>query len=280
MYMKNGIITSWLLYKDNFLTALRVLPKLQKIKKTDLENAVIPLYYARCVEIPAVLNEMDLKKEDVILDIASPRVADLCITKHFQSQVHATDISDYFLNYYTVAKNVCKLDTLTLKIEDGRALTYASDFFTKVFSISVIEHIPNDGDTLAIKEMSRVLKPGGLLVVSIPYAENVYFEEYQKGKFYYDKFSKQNEKGETFFQRHYAEKDLQERLIIPSGLQLIKKVYIGENTKVNISKYIDRKSTRPFLGFLHPLFAKLFLRANTDPKKIKKIGGVVLVLKK
>lgn len=48
------------------------------------------------------------------------------------------------------------------EIQDARNLhLYSDNYFDRVSAISTLEHIPNDGDSIAIKEMSRVLKPGG-----------------------------------------------------------------------------------------------------------------------
>jgi SAM-dependent methyltransferase len=52
------------------------------------------------------------------------------------------------------------------EVMDATALTFADGTFDRVFSISTIEHISDDGDVRAAQEMGRVLKPGGRAVLT------------------------------------------------------------------------------------------------------------------
>jgi ubiquinone/menaquinone biosynthesis C-methylase UbiE len=49
---------------------------------------------------------------------------------------------------------------------DGHALPYRSNTFGSVYSNSVVEHIPDPQNVLP--ELSRVLRPGGILVLTVP----------------------------------------------------------------------------------------------------------------
>jgi len=49
---------------------------------------------------------------------------------------------------------------------DARALPFGSDVFDRVVAAEVLEHIPDDQRALA--EIARVLRPGGLLAVTVP----------------------------------------------------------------------------------------------------------------
>ena len=49
---------------------------------------------------------------------------------------------------------------------DGTALPFGSDVFDRVVAAEVLEHIPDDERALA--EIMRVLRPGGLLAVTVP----------------------------------------------------------------------------------------------------------------
>jgi len=54
------------------------------------------------------------------------------------------------------------------QVADGRNLPFPDNYFDKVFSISVLHHIPSkDLRIQHLKEMNRVLKPGGLLVFRV-----------------------------------------------------------------------------------------------------------------
>lgn len=51
---------------------------------------------------------------------------------------------------------------------DGFALPYATGSFGAVISLGVVEHDP-DGPAAMLAELARVLRPGGVLVASLPY---------------------------------------------------------------------------------------------------------------
>ena len=51
-------------------------------------------------------------------------------------------------------------------VGDALALTYADDSFDAVIASEILEHIPDD--TTAIAELTRVLRPGGVLAVTVP----------------------------------------------------------------------------------------------------------------
>ncbi len=53
-----------------------------------------------------------------------------------------------------------------LLCEDARKLSFKSNSFKTVISMSVLEHIP--GTEIAISEAYRVLKKGGLLIITVP----------------------------------------------------------------------------------------------------------------
>jgi len=53
----------------------------------------------------------------------------------------------------------------------GEKLPFRPKVCDVVMSISVIEHIPGDGDIAAVVEMSKQLKDGGLMIISLPFGE-------------------------------------------------------------------------------------------------------------
>ena len=52
---------------------------------------------------------------------------------------------------------------LDLQVEDARALPFGDASFDAIACVSVIEHVPGEGDAAAMAEMWRVLRPGGVL---------------------------------------------------------------------------------------------------------------------
>ena len=56
-------------------------------------------------------------------------------------------------------------EKLIIEMQDMTRLTYEDSSMDVVVSFSAIEHIPRDGDIVAMREMSRICKPGGLIAV-------------------------------------------------------------------------------------------------------------------
>jgi len=59
-----------------------------------------------------------------------------------------------------------KIDNCDFRICDVKKLPFENDYFDAIFALSTLEHVP-DLDS-AIKEISRILKPNGLVIMSSP----------------------------------------------------------------------------------------------------------------
>lgn len=113
------------------------------------------------------------------LDVSSPRLFPALILDKFQ---HVTAIlvnpDKKDLNITRELFVACGFEkrcSFLSNLIEG--LPLPDDSFDVITSMSVIEHIPGDGDIIAIKEMWRLLKPGGKLLISVPGA-CMAFEEY------------------------------------------------------------------------------------------------------
>jgi ubiquinone/menaquinone biosynthesis C-methylase UbiE len=58
---------------------------------------------------------------------------------------------------------------VTYTQQDLTAITYPDEMFDAISCISVLEHIPAPSDQRAIDELLRVLKPGGLLILTVDF---------------------------------------------------------------------------------------------------------------
>jgi len=56
---------------------------------------------------------------------------------------------------------------------DACRMPFASGAFDTVFATELLEHLPESALAVGLKEICRVLKPGGRLVVATPYRENL-----------------------------------------------------------------------------------------------------------
>ncbi|HET8906003.1 MAG TPA: methyltransferase domain-containing protein [Ktedonobacterales bacterium] len=228
-----------------------------------IRHLLVPVPYWRLVEFRLVRDAGNFQQTDRILDIGSPKLLSIYLAKTLGANVYATDIDDYFVPEYTRLRSMEKLppDKFHVEVEDGCHLTYQNDFFSKVFSVSVLEHIPGDGDSECAREIGRVLAPGGRCMLTVPFSRtsrNIY----KKANQIYWVKSGENGGGEpTFFQRRYSESDLYDRLIRPSGLRLKQLLFVGERVLQHSSKEIFEYL--PFYGMVltglaHPVVSRLF----------------------
>lgn len=165
-----------------------------------------------------------------VLDIGSPKLLSVYLAAKYQHQVFATDIFDETIftmwqRYYEDFQNNGKHEhpRYIAELQDARNLKYDDNKFDVVFSVSVIEHIPHDGDAEAMREIARVLKPGGIAIVEVPYALKAY-DTFKDSKVYEREFD-----GEpVFYQRHYDDQAVEHRLLRPSGLEVVEEIVLGE----------------------------------------------------
>ena len=204
------------------------------------EWAQLPMDYWRYLEMPLTLWYMSqgkVKAGQTLLDIGSPKLLALYLSvANPKATLIASDISDYFVSDFQEFKSLLGLDNMQVKILDGRYIEFENETIDQVFSVSVLEHIPDDGDSKCMAEIGRVLKQGGLATITLPYTTS-YCEEWLEGiKTYWSNHS--IESGEkVFFQRRYAWEEIVRRIIKPSGLRLKSMVLTAESPIKRASKY-------------------------------------------
>jgi SAM-dependent methyltransferase len=249
-----------------------------------------PVDYWRCAEIPHVISALQPKPGERVLDIGSPKFAALFLAKVHRCSVYATDISDYFVPQLRFFSGLEGLDGDTggevkLEIEDGRRLSYADECFDKVYSISVLEHIPGDGDTAAICECARVLKRGGRVVITTNISP-VHHDVTLVPRRYPEHFMQDmvsNPDEPHFFERRYDRRTLTERLIEPSGLKLVDEVVFFERYPYyeKLYSHLPFRLKVPLLP-LGVVFAKAFIRTENAAARAfrRPFAVVMLCLKK
>ncbi|MBK6972794.1 MAG: class I SAM-dependent methyltransferase [Sterolibacteriaceae bacterium] len=189
--------------------------------------------YERCAELPYILARLEplFQKALRYLDIGSGGDSPLptwllantkwditCVDKfawvqnqlaHAASATSSEDIAKRF--------RVIERDFLKTELQP--------DSFDVITNISVIEHFEGICDTQAMAASGRLLRPGGLYILSTPVNEGFYREIYVKGAVY----GEQPNLGKpVFYQRHYDTKAIRSRLIEPSGLVEVERTYFGD----------------------------------------------------
>lgn len=216
-----------------------------------------PVNYWRTSEFAQTVATGDFRRGQRILDIGSPKLLSLELAEVVGAEVFATDIEDYFLAKMERARSARRLtsEQLHLEVQDGRSLTYDDASFDRVYSISVLEHIPDQGDSACMAEIVRVLRPGGRAVVTVPFWPTSR-DEYQQGGFYWAGSSKDEDGKGTFYQRRYSEADLRARLVEPASPAAVTVRYVGDRFsppwRAEISDFLPA-----ITGPVQPMLSKL-----------------------
>lgn len=152
-----------------------------------------------------------MKRGQRILDVASPVLFGFYLSEHLKSRYRYINLDE---------REISELDSLLVAVRvrgqyeasicDVLQMQDADESYDAVVSISVIEHIPDEGDTHALLEMWRVLRPGGRLVLTFP-VSGMYEMEYREMDQYQVGLTREAQG--YFFQRYYDEDAMQSRLL-------------------------------------------------------------------
>ncbi len=264
--------TDWDLHVFGLRMGARTLPS---APIAGLKSLVLPVEYIRCAETRYILQHLDVRPGQRVLDIGSPKLLSLFLAARLRAEVHATDLVDYFFERYDrYSRIVLGHDQrqYLMRREDARHLTYPAGHFDRVFSISAIEHIPDDGDSVAIQEIARVLAPGGTACLTVPWSDHGYLEEFKR-RGDPDAYWAPGDGERVFFQRAYDRATIERRLLRPSGLSLVDLSFWGERTIPVEHAILNRKIPRIARILVYPahlVLARLFLRRLTETEPSKK----------
>lgn len=198
-----------------------------------------PVSIVRYFEFPFVFKNVDWKNTEKYLDISSPRLFFIYILSNYSNlELEAINPDKNDLND---TKNILETLKITEKIHlnsyDVSQLPFPDQSFDVITSISVIEHIPDKGDSIAMQEMWRVLKTGGKLIITVP-CQAIYEEEYRGNNIY--GLDNQEKNGNYFFQRFYDKNTLKSRLFDSIGVEPKVIEFFGEKQKSIFSNYEKR----------------------------------------
>ncbi len=246
-------------------------------RKEAAERIANPLSYPRYMEFELAINPLLPVDGCRVLDIGSPKLPLLVLARHARNvQLWSTDIRDYFIGPTREFLKTLRMEQrVQLEVQDARHLTYEDQFFDRIFSISVVEHIPDSGDSDAMREIARVLKPGGAATITTPFNAGGYREEFVRGPVY-----ERHDAGATFYQRHYDRATLQSRLLEPSGLVVEGMTFFGE-PGFRVEPWwnqIDMRWKAPLL-WAQPFAAQVFFKKLREDQ-LHAAAGVALRLRK
>ena len=178
-----------------------------------------------------------------VLDVSSPRLFTLWLAHKYPNLLVHHVNPDKADTAATEAHLGTRLDRGNILItnEDATALTFRSDTFDVIVSLSVIEHIPDDGDMAALKEMWRVLRPGGRLILTVPFLPK-YWDEY----FSFDQWGlcSRTTEGLFFGSRYYDKAAIESRINKSLGAQPAKMEIFGERQRGTFFRYREAEWKR------------------------------------
>jgi SAM-dependent methyltransferase len=205
-----------------------------------LKRLALPVSYWRSVEFAYVWRQLALGSGARILDLGSPKDLATMLAKHRGYEVVATDILPEAIDLSERYARAQRLHgqgpgLVSSEVQDGRALTYEDGSFDAAYSVSVLEHIPDGGDSAAIRELVRVVRPGGLVVVTVPF-DRLYRETFVDGPVY-ERKPVASER--VFFERHYDRPSLAARLLDTGAADVVDLRFWGEGA-IRTERLLDR----------------------------------------
>jgi len=184
-----------------------------------------PMNYARTMELPLTMLMLHAQPKERLLDVSSPKLLSLCYARWGFRHLVAADVEDYFVADFEAYARHAGVEVETNVFDATRPIPYPEEHFDKAFSVSVLEHIPHDGDGKALSRIARVLKDAGRLVLTLP-AFPRYVEEWVSPRRIYWS-SVKNADGRVFYQRRYDRDALYDRLRV-DGLSIESVVLVAE----------------------------------------------------
>lgn len=215
----------------------------------------------------AIMNHMATTSFDnppLVLDVGSPKLFGLHLACELPIKLFCTDITPRNIDEYVIMWKALERGAtgdIKFEIADARNLEYPENSFDIVYSMSVLEHIEGEtADTSGLNEIARVLKPGGLLVFSVPIGSR--HQDQMRPLSGPDHVSDAGDR-DSFFQRIYSVDSARKRLIepiMPLTTDHESRIITRKPGRL-LEKYLTlEQNARGLLGFLNPLLSLFYNR--------------------
>jgi SAM-dependent methyltransferase len=252
---------------------------LGKITQPINAHSRFPEYYWFDAAIRDYLLAVPAGQRVKVLDVGSPKMFGLYLAQRFEIEITLTDISELNVDEYRVIWRSLEPKAkgkAVFLLQDARSLQFADAEFDIVYSMSVVEHIEGEtGDSQAIRELLRVLKPGGLLVLSVPFGSR--FVE-QKRIGFVGAVRKTEDQSAYFFQRIYDQSAFEKRILEPAReLEQVSLTTVWRKRPwMPRSFCLLGENVRGALGFVNPLLSAAVNRSKKgiDPAFAVDYGDV------
>ena len=119
-----------------------------------------------------LIENLSLKNKDKVLDLGCGDGYYLFLLSNLGINVNLIGLDNYKPALASAKKNL-KSKKIRLIFSNASRLPFKTNYFDKVVASEVLEHVSND--LKVVSEVRRVLKPGGIFVLSVPHANYPFF---------------------------------------------------------------------------------------------------------
>jgi len=165
---------------------------------------------------------------------------------------------------------------------DLQDVDFSDEQFDVITCVSVIEHFAGVTDSAAMTTVARLLRPGGVLILTTPVNDPFFMEFFVEKPVYGDLYNG----SPVFYQRHYDVASIERRLLQPSGLSERLRVYFGDYGFQCFERVLQQpKLLRALYAWRTPWLAARFLSYRSYPvsrpsMRMNTASGTILVLEK
>lgn len=231
----------------------------------------------------------NLNRADLILEAGSGHSIMPTFWEKIGINVIAIDINIEALKWQILKSKRLANRHLQAVLADLRYLPFKEKVFSVVSCISAIEHLPNDNDIKATREMGNVVKTNGFYILSFslsPYQKSISTNEVGSGiPVFVTKFLGSSlsvifrkfgiDRTSTFFARLYSLEDVHERLIVHSNCSLYDQMTFRSKSLVKMIH--GRIIPMGVLTFIEFVFARAFFIIS---KSTFKMDAIIIRLRK
>ena len=194
--------------------------------KIDFLHKITGIDPAYCFIYAASIICLKIRDGEKLLDVGSLKT---CLPQYIAKKgggVTIIDTDERVKIQSKYSKNLHQEDKVRILLGDARKMPFKNSSFDAVNCTSVLQHIPSDGDVLAVKEIARVLKPGGRVFISVSYAQFPSIKRYR---------------GQRWIHRYYDYSSLNKRVIEPSKLKVKEIEFLLDHKSRRITNIIYNK---------------------------------------